>query len=313
MPSLSPVDPDKYIGSITFINATQVQANLPFASARPEQRALAKGAVGDFVFVDCERFKLLGRIVEVKIPDQERLSIEPRFGGGPTPNPVGRIQLLATVSNGNSQLARGVNSYPKIGDAVYLAGAEVLAELIGKSVTKSDEINVSVGKIEAGDTSVAIELPPEKLFGRHCGVFGATGGGKSWTIASLIERIKDGGGKAIVFDPTGEFCDTAGIDTVFAFEAVANAQHVHLPRTSPQICTSQMVSSKRLIALAPLFLLQCRHMRALSTLLSVILTFSACRSRSRTNVCGGRLTATPLALEAPTTTPPVTANHWHRA
>jgi len=232
MATISPVDPDKYIGTVTQVNAGQVQANLPLASAHPERRALSRGAVGDFVFVDCERTKLLGRITEVKIPDAERLSVEPHLGAAITPNPIGRIQLLATVIDGDAKLARGVNTYPKIGDGVFLASADILAQMIGNSATKDEEINLSVGVIEAGNQSVTVKLPPEKLFGRHCGVFGATGGGKSWTIASLIERIKQEYGKAIIFDPTGEFCDMAGIDTIFAFEAnIPNAQHVHFPYT----------------------------------------------------------------------------------
>lgn len=230
--ALSPVDPDKYIGTVTLVTASQVQANLPHASAHPERRALAKGAVGDFVFVDCERTKLLGRIIEVKIPDGERLTVEPHLGKSLTPNPIGRIQLLATLTDGDTQLARGVNSYPKIGDGVFLAGAEVLALIIGKSATRPNEINLEIGAIEAGGRSVGVQLPPEKLFGRHCGVFGATGGGKSWTVASLIEKIKNHGGKAIVFDPTGEFCEADGIDTIFAFDAaVPNTTHVHFPYT----------------------------------------------------------------------------------
>lgn len=230
MAALSAVDPDKYIGTVTIVTASQVQANLPQASAHPERRALAKGAVGDFVFVDCERTKLLGRIIEVKIPDGERLTVEPVLGGSLNPNPIGRIQLLATLTNGDTQLSRGVNSYPKIGDGVFLAGAEILANLIGKSTSRAQDINFEIGTIEAGGRSVSIQIPPEKLFGRHCGVFGATGGGKSWTIASLIEKIKHHGGKAIVFDPTGEFCEVEGIDTVFAFEHdVPNTTHVHFP------------------------------------------------------------------------------------
>lgn len=230
MSQISPVDPDKYIGTVTVVSAAQVQANLPLASAHPERRALSRGAVGDFVFIDCERTKLLGRITEVKIPDGERLTVEPHLGAIQTPNPIGRIQLLATIVDGEAKLSRGVNAYPKIGDGVFLASAEILAQLIGNSATKEGEINVPVGEIEAGNQSVSVSLPPEKLFGRHCGIFGATGGGKSWTIASLIEKIKDKNGKAIVFDPTGEFCETAGIDTIFAFEAgVPNARHVHFP------------------------------------------------------------------------------------
>lgn len=232
MVAMSPVDPDKYIGTVTVVNASQVQANLPMASAQPERRALSRGAVGDFVFIDCERVKLLGRITEVRIPDAERLSVEPRLGAPITPNPIGRIQLLSTVTDGDTKLARGVNTYPKTGDGVFLASADILGQMIGKSATKADEINIPIGMIEAAGQGVTIDLPPEKLFGRHCGIFGATGGGKSWTIAGLIEQIKERSGKAIIFDPTGEFCDMASIDTVFAFEAnVPNTQHVHFPYT----------------------------------------------------------------------------------
>lgn len=232
MRTVSPVDPDKYIGTITQVNASQVQANLPFASAHPERRSLSRGAVGDFVFIDCERLKLLGRIVEVKIPDTERLSVEPQLGVEAKPNPIGRIQLLATVTDGDTKLARGINSYPRIGDGVFLASAEVLAHLIGTSVTKDDEINLPIGEIEAGNRGVTIKLPPEKLFGRHCGIFGATGGGKSWTIANLIQRIRQERGKAIIFDPTGKFCGMRGIDKIFAFEAgVPGTTHVHFPYT----------------------------------------------------------------------------------
>lgn len=230
MAQISPVDPDKYVGTVTVVNAAQVQANLPLASAHPERRALSRGAVGDFVFIDCERIKLLGRITEVKIPDGERLTVEPHLGAVVTPNPIGRIQLLATIADGNGKLSRGVDSYPRIGDGVFLASAEILAKLIGSSATKDVEINLPVGEIEAAGRSVSISLPPEKLFGRHCGVFGATGGGKSWTIASLIEKIKNRNGKAIIFDPTGEFCEIASVDSIFAFEAdVPNARHVHFP------------------------------------------------------------------------------------
>jgi hypothetical protein len=230
MARISPVDPDKYVGTVTAVTAAQVQANLPLASAHPERRAMSRGAVGDFVFIDCERTKLLGRITEVRIPDGERLTVEPHLGQAQTPNPIGRIQLLATIVEGEARLSRGVDTYPKIGDGIFLASANILAQLVGNSATTSGEINLVVGDIEAADQRVPIYLPPEKLFGRHCGIFGATGGGKSWTIASLIESIKSRSGKAIIFDPTGEFCEIGGVDTLWSFEAgTPNARHVHFP------------------------------------------------------------------------------------
>jgi hypothetical protein len=226
----SPVDPDFYVGTVTQVTASQVHVNLPKATAKPEQRGLAKGAVGDFVFVDSERFKLLGRIVETGIPDNERLTVEPQLGEVPNPNPIGRVQLLATLEQGGSRLQRGIPAFPRIGDGVYLADPTLLAQLIRNAVAREGETTLNVGRIDAA-TGVDVCLPPEKVFGRHCGVFGATGGGKSWTLATLVQELKRAGGKAILLDPTGEFADIDPVDTVFVFEQSGNSGHklVHFP------------------------------------------------------------------------------------
>jgi len=225
----NPINPDWYIGTVTQATASQVQVNLPKATAKPERRGLAKGAVGDFVFVDCERMKLLGRIVETKVPDGERLAVEPRLGPSTEPNPIGRVQLLAAVEQGSLRLKRGLPLFPRIGDGVYLAEPATLATLFRNSVATADELALVIGTIDAGE-GIEIALPPEKIFGRHCGVFGATGGGKSWTLATLIHQLKAAGGKAIVLDPTGEFASMSVIDRVFVFDAPeAGQQRVHFP------------------------------------------------------------------------------------
>lgn len=83
----SPVDPELYLGTVTYVTASQIQVNLPHATARPERRGLSLGAVGDFVFIDCDRVKLLGRVIETRIPDSERLSVEPKLGETAVPIP----------------------------------------------------------------------------------------------------------------------------------------------------------------------------------------------------------------------------------
>ena len=225
----SVVDPDFYIGTVTHVTASQVQINLPSATAFSGERANAHGAVGDFVFIDCDQFKLLGRVIETRIPDNERLTIEPKLGVDPSPNPIGRVQLLAAVAQGTSLLKRGIPAFPKIGDSVYLAEKKVFSELIKTSVSASDELTINIGKIDAAD-GIDIHLPPEKIFGRHTGIFGATGGGKSWTIALLLQEIKKIGGKAILFDPTGEFTNIDCVDEVYTFElGNPDHKHVHFP------------------------------------------------------------------------------------
>ena len=230
MTARSPIDPSRYIGTVINVSAAQVQVNLPHATAQPERRGLALGAVGDFVFIDCERVKILGRITETKIPDGERLSVEPALGKPPpSPNPIGRVQLLATVEQGTNRLQRGLPLFPRIGDGVYLADPELFAELISNAVSRPEDLTLLIGTIETAE-GVEVRIPPEKIFGRHCGVFGATGGGKSWTLATLIHELKAAGGKAIVFDPTGEFAGIDGVDEVFVFEAAEVGQRrVHFP------------------------------------------------------------------------------------
>lgn len=229
MTRLNPINPDRYIGTVTQATASHVHVNLPNAAAVPERRGLALGAVGDFVFVDCERFQILGRIVETKIPDAERLTVEPSLGKTGMTNPIGRVQLLAAVEQRSNRLRRGLPDFPRIGDGVYLAEPRQLATLIRNAVANEEELTLSVGRIDAAD-GVDVCLPPEKIFGRHCGVFGATGGGKSWTVATLVQQLKNAGGRAIILDPTGEFASMSNVDDVFVFDAVAGtAKLVHFP------------------------------------------------------------------------------------
>lgn len=223
------VDPDRYVGTISVVTASTVQVNLPYATARPERRALARGAVGDFVFVDCELVKLLGRLVEVKLPDAERLTVEPTLGTQPEPHPVGKVQLLASVDQRQSKLMRGIRHHPRVGDAVYLADPSMFGELMANSLVASGTGALDIGTLDAG-SGVHLRLPPEKLFGRHCGVFGATGGGKSWTLATILQQIKAAGGKCILFDPTGEFAEIPAISAHYAFDhEEAGSQQVHFP------------------------------------------------------------------------------------
>ncbi|WP_379063336.1 ATP-binding protein [Mesorhizobium sp. UC22_110] len=229
MKPVNPIEPDRYIGTVTRVTASYIHVNLPNAALGREHRGTSLGAVGDFVFIDCERSYVLGRIVETRLPDGERLTVEPKVGDTGAVNPIGSVQLLATVEQQSDRLKRGLTHFPRIGDEVFLAEPRLLASLIRNAITGSDKVSLRIGRINAAD-GVDVSLPPDKLFGRHCGVFGATGGGKSWTLATLIEQLKAAGGKAVVFDPTGEFAGMSCIDTVYTFDAAkAGEQLVHFP------------------------------------------------------------------------------------
>lgn len=215
------IDPSKRIGTVTRVTASAVELTLPNALAALGRRGLAKGSVGDFVFVDCDRSAILGRVTEVGIPDRQRNVLEHQIETDPTVEPQGRVQLLATVSKTTRKVTRGINTQPRVGDGVYLAEGGALSNSIkdaleGDMKGDSAPLLVELGNLTGLDDA-ALSIPPEKLFGRHCGVFGATGGGKSWTVSRLVNEIVRIGGKCILFDPTGEFAGKVATAREFEF------------------------------------------------------------------------------------------------
>ena len=229
------IDSSKRIGTVTRVTASAVELTLPNALAALGRRGLAKGSVGDFVFVDCDRSAILGRVTEVGIPDRQRNSLEHQIETDPTVEPQGRIQLLATVSKTTRKVTRGINTQPRVGDGVYLAEGGALSNSIkdaleGDMKRDSAPLLVELGHLSGLDDA-ALSIPPEKLFGRHCGVFGATGGGKSWTVSRLVNEIVRIDGKCILFDPTGEFAGKVSGAKHLAFSPIdeTGAEQVHFP------------------------------------------------------------------------------------
>jgi len=55
-----------------------------------------------------------------------------------------------------------------------------------------------------------VGITPERLFGRHCAVLGATGGGKSWTVSRLLQECTKYRSKIILIDATGEYQTLTG-------------------------------------------------------------------------------------------------------
>ncbi|UWP88441.1 ATP-binding protein [Aliiroseovarius crassostreae] len=222
------IDPSKRIGTVTRATANMTELTLPKAFAPLGRRGISKGSVGDFVFIDCDRTAILGRITEVVIPERQRSALETQIESDPSIDPQGRVQLLATVSKTTGEVTRGIATQPNVGDGVFHAEGEALTASIKGALASGIKSDGAPLFIELGNLSglneASLSIPPEKLFGRHCGVFGATGGGKSWTVSRLVNEAVRIGGKCILFDPTGEFTHKVGGAKQFAFSEAGDDQ-----------------------------------------------------------------------------------------
>lgn len=72
------------------------------------------------------------------------------------------------------------------------------------NVRKGQELQICLGSLQS-DNPVEVLFPPEDLYGRHLAVLGATGGGKSWSLARILEESCNFRSKIILFDASGEY------------------------------------------------------------------------------------------------------------
>lgn len=205
----SPHDTKRRVGSLLDVSATEAKINLTKAGTGDHTWILGTrlpvGEVNEFVFIDCGQLSILARVVKVWLESGERLSVDGFDDSKPSNNPIGLVQLLVSVDVETGYNYKGVKQYPKLGAQVYAAHPKLVSILAeGILNSEEDELQLPIAEMPH-DSSVTIHVTPEKLFARHCAVLGSTGGGKSFTMANLIENVHRAGGKVLLLDPTGEF------------------------------------------------------------------------------------------------------------
>jgi uncharacterized protein len=215
---IAPFDPARYIGSVCQVDPSTVRVNLPHAatpiSGHHAGYSVPAGQVGEFVLIESEEHAIVGRITEVKLPDRDRLSVEPTTAADGDANPVGLIQLLTSLELATGKAIRGIPAHPRIAQHVFSAHPLLIKHAVEQGHESDRDVRLA---FLPDSLSTTVSLAPAALFGRHCAVLGTTGGGKSWTVARIVEEIVRLKGKAILFDATGEFKDLKN-----------GVRHVHL-------------------------------------------------------------------------------------
>ncbi|WP_052008444.1 ATP-binding protein [Listeria aquatica] len=118
-------------------------------------------------------------------------------------------------------------------------------------------INKEVPYVDLGcltsnlDTKVCVSQ--QALFNRHCAIVGTTGGGKSYTVARLIENMVANQSKAILLDPTGEYSVmekgvqsvTIGEDSYFPYQKLTREDLFFLVKPSEGVQKPKLLEAIR--------------------------------------------------------------------
>lgn len=118
---------------------------------------------------------------------------------------------------------RGVKTYPLPGQHAYLSTRDELREIFDGAQrahledSESEAAMVRVGTY-FGTEMADCRLDIDRLFGHHCAILGATGAGKSATVASLLHSVLDFESepgkplrpRIVLIDPHGEYVRAFG-------------------------------------------------------------------------------------------------------
>jgi hypothetical protein len=202
----SPLDPQRLIGTVVEVTGTTARVDLPDAvgdtSRTLHGRPMSGGRVGDFVLVAVGRVAVVGMVTGVQLFGLERRELRPKLGEQLPTNPIGTVQFLATLDLASGRIDSGIRTYPNLGCRVYSFSSRVFTELLRRAGGTDEAVTLDVASMGAERTDLPIL--PEDLLGRHCAILGATGGGKSWTLARLAEACAAYRSKLILLDAAGE-------------------------------------------------------------------------------------------------------------
>jgi len=206
-----PFDESRRIGTVTKVLAQFATVNLPFAAAPSalsyQGSRVPRGEVGEYVCIPRGDVAILGRVVEVRLPERDRLHVEPKLGKPDLTDPIGEVALLTDVDLHAGLVTGAVNAPPRLSAPAYSAPPAFLQWVLEASSStkgKPPVVVLNVGTIP-GLSEAPVKISPERLFGRHCAVLGVTGGGKSYTLARLLEAASSLRSKVVLIDATGEF------------------------------------------------------------------------------------------------------------
>ncbi len=208
---INPFSHDYFIGYINQVLPQYVRVHFPssilLGGFTNQGEEFNGGLVGNFVVVEGDKYGFLGRLVELALPEKERLSLSEKSFQTKDFHPEGKIEILLSFDLYNPFIVKkGLASYPNIGAKVYVCSSDLVGQFMSRFGAKYNEsiTPVSLGKLVSNnETEVNVNL--QSLFGRHCAIVGTTGGGKSYTVSKLLEILSNTNSKAIIIDATGEY------------------------------------------------------------------------------------------------------------
>jgi DNA helicase HerA-like ATPase len=183
------------------------------------------GQPGTFVMVSLPSGYLLCMVTGIEMKEERISSLETKRAGEDSFLLLDRVsRILSTVPVGTLDSAgafeRGADTLPTVNAPVFAVNATTIDSVYAGYA----EGNFSLGSLSLIPNQTA-KINLDAFLTRHAAILGQTGGGKSWTVASVVQKLTAFPQSTVVlFDLHGEYGETFGTDA-----DVISASDLELP------------------------------------------------------------------------------------
>jgi hypothetical protein len=191
---------DAEIGRVVAVDTAQVSIelnrDLKGMSRNTYEGPQEVGRINSYVTIPVGARRLVAMVTRVVLVEEAEMKADRTMVALPAARRLMKATLIGTIDG--AVFRQGVSLFPVLDSPVHLAGWADLDAIFGP-IEQTGGAKPDPEKpgycIPIGESAVVqgrpIRIDPDAFFGKHAAVLGSTGSGKSCTIASLIQSIRE--------------------------------------------------------------------------------------------------------------------------
>jgi hypothetical protein len=191
---------DSEIGRVVAVDTAQVSIelnrDLKGMSRSTYEGPQEVGRINSYVIIPVGARRLVAMVTRVVLVEEAEMKADRTMVALPAARRLMKATLIGTIDG--DAFRQGVSLFPVLDNPVHLAGRADLDAIFGPIEQGAAVAPNPDGPgycIPIGESAVVqgrpIRIDPNAFFGKHAAILGSTGSGKSCTIASLIQSIRE--------------------------------------------------------------------------------------------------------------------------
>ncbi len=209
---------DFEIGRVVAVDTAQVSVELS-KDLRGMSRTTYEGPhevgrINSYIIIPVGARRLVAMVNRVVLVEEAEIRADRTMVTLPSARRIMKATLIGTIDG--TKFQQGISLFPVLDSIAYLPSRQDLDSIFGPiKISKEESFDSKKPgfRVHIGESTVVpgrpIRINPDAFFGKHAAVLGSTGSGKSCTIASILQSIREQPEvkrmTCIILDTNGEY------------------------------------------------------------------------------------------------------------